>query len=203
MKKHSILFLMLILVTGVSVAPGQKNRYPQPQARPGQRPNVSSQQNKMVARRVFEELTNQGRYDAVNDVFDSNCRVHFGNRTMGLAQALAEGKGWKSAAPDLLMNVDAVAEEGDKVTVSWSARGTHTGQGLGVKPTRKQVSMRDKTVFLIKNGKIVEAWNGEYRHELFRQLGISPTAASMIESTETLWAALSALFPDPLYASLH
>jgi predicted ester cyclase len=205
MKKHSILFLMLVLVAAVSVAPGQKNRpqYPQPQAKAGQTPTVSSQQNKVVARRVFEELTNQGRYDAVDDVFDRNCKVHFGNRTMGLAQAVAEGKGWKSAAPDLLMNVEQVSESGDKVTVYWTARGTHTGPGLGAKPTRRQVSMRDKTVFLIKSGKIVEAWNSEYRQELFRQLGVSPTAASMIESTETLWAALSALFPDPLYASLH
>ena len=204
MLKDRVVFLTVILGLAVSAACGQKKPAVAPRT-PAQQtqPNVSPGQNKIVARRVFEELHNQGRYEAVDQVFDRNCKVHFGNRTLGLSQAVAEGKGWKSASPDLLMNVEQVTEAGDKVTVVWSARGTHTGQGLGVKPTRRQVSMRDKTVFLIKNGKIVEAWNSEYRQELFRQLGVSKTAASMLEGAEDVWASLSRIFPDPLYASLQ
>lgn len=172
----------------------------EPKIRPGV---VQREQNKVAARRVFEELTNQGRYEAADQIFDRNCKVHFGNRTLGLSQAIAEGKGWKAAAPDMFMNVEEVSESGDKVTVVWSARGTHTGEGLGVKPTRRQVSIHDKTVFLIKNGKIVEAWNSEYRQELFRQLGVSKTAASMFDTTERLWAAIGHMLPDPLYAALQ
>jgi len=184
-----------------TLASAQKK--PAQQQRPAQRQAGPQNQNKLLARRVFEELTNQGRYGEVDQVFDRNCKVHFGNRTLGLSQAVAEGKGWKSAAPDLSMNVENVTENGDKVTVFWAARGTHTGQGLGAQPTRKQVSMRDRTVFLFKNGKIVEAWNSEYRQELFRQLGVSKTTASMFDTTEKLWAAAAQLFPDPLYASLQ
>ena len=203
MRKCSVFFLaavafgMLALNSGAQKKPAQE-----PQAR--QRPErAESQQKRVLARRVFEELTNQGRYEAINEVFDPHCKVHFGNRTLGLSQAVAEGKGWKSAAPDLSMNVEQVSEDGDKVTVVWSANGTHTGPGLGAKPTRRQVSMRDRSVFLVKNGKIVEVWNSEYRQELFRQLGISKTAASMMDTTERLWAAIGQMLPDPLYASLQ
>lgn len=198
MFKYRFLGLVIVLCAAIGAAPAQKK----PRQTPAQEPQ-NRQQNKLVARRVFEELTNQGRYGAVDEVFDRNCKVHFGNRTMGLSQAVAEGKGWKSAAPDMSMNVESVSENGDKVTVVWSAHGTHTGQGLGVKPTGRQASIRDRSEFLIKNGKIVEAWNPEYREKLYRQLGVSKTAASMMEKTEDLWASLSALFPDPLYNALH
>jgi predicted ester cyclase len=203
MLRYRVLCFMAVLSLAVTTTPAQKKPAPNVRQPVQERPNVSKQQNKLMARRVFEELTNQGRYEAVDEVFDRNCKVHFGNRTVGLSQAVAEGKGWKSAAPDMFMNVENISENGDKVTVTWSAKGTHTGQGLGVKPTRRQVSMSDRSEFLIKNGKIVEVWNSEYRTELHRQLGISKTAASMMDRTEDLWATLSARFPDPLYAALH
>jgi predicted ester cyclase len=128
--------------------------------------------------------------------------VHFGNRTLGLSQAVAESKGWKSSAPDNVMNVEEVTENGDKVTVVWAARGTHTGEGLGVKPTHRQVAMRDKSEFLIKNGKIVEVWNSEYRTELFRQIGVSKTQAFMFFATEKVLATLDPIIPDRLYAMM-
>ena len=204
MLKARVVCLTVVLSLALTAACAQKKPAVTPRTSAQQtQPNVAPGQNKIVARRVFEELTNQGRFEAVDEVFDRNCRVHFGGRTVSLSQAVAEGKGWKSAAPDMRMNVENVSENGDKVTVTWSARGTHTGQGLGAKPTGKQVSMQNRSEFLIKNGKIVEAWNPEYREELHRQLGISKTAASMMDRTEDLWAALGKLFPDPLYASLH
>lgn len=200
MRKYRVLLLGAIVAGALTLTCGEQKKPAQEQSR--QRPSQAAENHKVLARRVFEELASQGRYGAVNEVFDSHCKVHFGNRTVGLSQAVAEGKGWKSAAPDLAMNVEEISENGDKVTVVWSARGTHTGQGLGTKPTRRQVSMRDKSVFQIKNGKIVEVWNNEYRQELFRQLGVSKTTASMLDTTERLWAAMSEIFPDPLYRAI-
>lgn len=202
MQNRRMICLMAVLLGGLTLtAWAQKKPAQQPQAR--QEPGKAPGQNKVVARRVFEELTNQGRYGNIDEVFDRNCIVRFGNRTLGLQQAVAEGKGWKSAAPDLNMNVESVTENGDQVTVVWSAKGTHTGQGLGTKPTGKQVSMRETTRFRIKDGKIIEAWNPEYRPEVYRQLGVSKTAASLFDTTERLWAAVAQIFPDPLYASLQ
>lgn len=200
MRKFGTFCLLFIMIcSALTLASAQKkprNERQSPEARP-------AEQNRLLARRVFEELTNQGHYNAVGEVFDRNCKVHFGNRTVSLPQAVTEGKGWRSAAPDLFMNVESVSENGDKVTVVWTARATHTGPGLGVRPTRRQISMRDKSTFLIKNGKVVEVWNSEYRDEVFRQLGVSKTAATMLETGMTLWATVHDLFPDPLYSSLQ
>ena len=169
----------------------------------GRQGQGSPQQNQANARKVFEEMISGGRYGEVNQVFDPSCKVHFGNRTLGLQQAVAEGKGWKSAAPDLVMRAEQVSSNGDKVTISWSGQGTHTGRGLGHPPTGKQFSLRNKTVFEFRNGKIVEVWNSEYRPQLYRQLGIPKTTASLFDTAERLWAAVAQILPDPLYASLQ
>ena len=201
MRKHTILFLTIMVCSALAVVSAQKK--PAQQQRSAQRQAGPSEQNKEVARRVFDDLFTQGRYGEIDQIYDRNCKVHFGNRTEGLSQAVAEGKGWRSAAPDLVMTANQISESGDKVTVHWTARGTHTGQGHGLKPTGKHILIHGASTFQIANGKIVEAWNDEYRDELFRQLGLPKTAASMVDTGQRLWSSVAQLFPDPLYASLQ
>jgi len=199
MRKHKILYLLLfVCIAGLALAQ-KKPREVQRQAPQG----ASVEQNKATARRVFEELFTQGRYGEVNQIYAQNCRFQFGGRSEGLSQAVAEGRGWKSAAPDLVMTANQITANGDEVTVNWTAHGTHTGQGHGLKPTGKHVNMRGRTTFRFANGKIVEANSDDYQPELFRQLGVSKTTASMVDSTQRVWAALAQIFPDPLYASLR
>jgi predicted ester cyclase len=186
--------LGVAVVAGLVLASAQKkpaNREPEP----NMRTVASPEQNKNVARRVFDDLFTQGRYGEVNQIYASNCTVHFGNRTERLAQAVEEGKGWRSAAPDLVMTADEITVNGDMVNVSWTARGTHTGSGNGLKPTGRKVFVRGTSRFRVENGKIVEAWNSEYRDELFRQIGVSKTRAFVYEKALELQASLSELFP--------
>ena len=62
--------------------------------------------------------------------------------------------------------------------------------------------MRSSSRFHIVNGKIVEAWNEEYRPELFRQIGVSKTQAFMFFTTEKVLASLDPIIPDSFYAFL-
>lgn len=201
--RKSVTFCLLFMIicgaltlAGAQKKPSNQRQLPQTQA-------ASVEQNKAVARRVFDDLFTRGRYEQVNQVYDPNCIVHFGNRTERLNQAVEEGKGWRSAAPDLVMTADQVTANGDMVTVNWTARGTHTGQGHGLKPTGKRVQLRGTSRFRIANGKIVEAWNNEYRDELFHQLGVPKNTAALLSSGLQLLSEVRALFPDPLYASLQ
>ncbi|HEY6348226.1 MAG TPA: ester cyclase [Candidatus Angelobacter sp.] len=196
-------FLCVAIVLCAAIAASAQKKPPRQLPNQESRQNVSPERNKAVARRVFEDLFTRGNESAVDEIYDRNCKFRFGNRTMGLRQAVAEGRGWRAAAPDLVMTADQVSANGDVVTVSWTARGTHSREGNGLRPTGRRINVRGRTEFRFANGKIVEANSEEYRTELFRQLGVSRTAASMVDNTERLWAALSAMYPDPLYASLH
>jgi len=163
----------------------------------------SPEVNKAAARRALEEIYSEGRFGEVNQIYAPNCKVRFGNRTESLSQAIEEAKEWKNGAPDLRMTVEGVSANGDVVTVNWVARGTHTRPTRGLKPTGKPINMRGRSEFRFANGKIVEATTTEYREELFRQLGVPKNAASLIVTTQDLWASMSQLFPDPLYALLR
>jgi predicted ester cyclase len=157
------------------------------------------EQNKVLVRQVFEEMYNKGRYEMQGQVFAKNCQVHFGNRSLGLQEAMAEGRGLRSAAPDSVMEINQITANGDMVTVSWMSRGTHTHPGAGIKPTGKRFNVRGRSEFKVENGKIVEVINEEYRPELFRQLGVSRTQAFMFFTGERVLSALSMFVPDRLY----
>ena len=197
MRKHRIL-LLIVCIAGLTLAHAQKKGREKPQEREG-----SAEQNKVAARRALEEIYSQGRFGEVNQIYAPNCRVRFGNRSESLSQAVEEAKQWKNAAPDMRMTVEGVSANGDLVTVNWVAQGTHTRPTRGLKPTGKSINMRGRSEFRFANGKIVEATTTEYREELYRQLGVPKNAASLIIVTEDLWASVSHLFPDPLYASLR
>jgi predicted ester cyclase len=168
----------------------------------GRQPQVALERNKVPVRQLYEEMFSNGRYDLQDAVFARDCKVHFGNRSESLEQAVAEGKGWRSAAPDLRMNINSLTINGDMVNVQWTAIGTHTGNGHGLRASGRPVNMRGSSRFHVVNGKIVEAWNEEYRPELFRQLGVSRTQAFMFFATDKVLAALDPIIPDRLYAFL-
>ena len=198
--RNRVIYLALAILAVLVFAGAQKNpRDKQP--RLPSAASVSPEHNKEVARRVFDDLFTRGRYEVVDQIYDRDCQVHFGNRSEALSQAVEEGKGWRSAAPDLVMKADHITVDGDMVNVSWSARGTHTGAGHGLKPTGKHILVRGSSRFRMVNGKIVEAWNSEYRDELFRQLGVSKNAAFLYEKAQDLEAALHRLLVEPFAGS--
>ena len=201
MLKSKAVCLTMILCAAITVASAQKK----PATRPNQesKQNNSVEQNKASARRALEEIYSEGRFGQVNQIYAPNCKVRFGNRSESLSQAVEEAREWKNAAPDMRMTVEGISANGDVVTVNWIARGTHTRPTRGLKPTGKPVNVRGRSEFRFANGKIVEATTTEYREELFRQLGVPKNAATLVITTQDLWASLSRMFPDPLYGSLQ
>jgi steroid delta-isomerase-like uncharacterized protein len=152
----------------------------QPQL-PGQ-VQASPEHHKAVTRRVFDDLFNSGRYEAISEIYAKDCVVHHNGKTTSLDQAVSEGKGWRSASPDLRMTPDEMSVQGDIVTVSWTAKGTHTGKGNGlVRPTGKHILVHGVSRFRLVNGKIAEVWNNYDRNDIFRQLGVSPTMAFLYD----------------------
>ena len=64
--------------------------------------------------------------------------------------------------PDLKVEVlDIVAEE-EKAHVRWQAKGTHLGEGMGMKPTGTEQAFNGIAWFVVKEGRIVDGgdcWN--------------------------------------------
>src|SRR5215469_3644845 len=203
MVRYRVFCWMAIILGSLSLASGEQTKPPSllqtNNELAGLDQRVQAEQNKVPVRQLYEEMFSKGRYELINQAFAAKCPVHFGSRNVSLQQAIAEGKGWRSAAPDMVMTVNQLTVNGDMVTCVWTCRGTHTGNGHGLKPTGKRILLHGNSRFRVVNGKIVEAWNEEYRPELFRQLGVSKAAALIYETAD----GILSLLPDRLYALLQ
>jgi predicted ester cyclase len=196
MRKHAALGLSVIVCSLLVLAWGQQRRTAplERSGAPGQA-KFSPEQHQAVVRRVFDDLFNRGRYEAIPEIYARDCVVHERNKAMRLDDAVAEGKGWRSAAPDVQMTPEQMSVQGDIVTAVWTGRGTHTGRANGLMhPTGKRFLVHGVSRFRMANGKIAEVWNDWDRNELFRQIGVSPTAAYLYDKAEDIRLSFNRVF---------
>ena len=134
------------------------------------------EENKALIRRWFEEVWNQGRADAIPEMFAEDGIAH------GLSDdvnAPLKGPGgflpfhaqFREAFPNIEVVVEDQIAEGDKVATRCSVRGKHAGDSLGFTATQLPVEFTGVTITRIKDGKIVEAWNNFDFMKMYRQLG--------------------------------
>ena len=61
---------------------------------------------------------------------------------------------WRAGFPDLHGEVDDVVVEGDKVAWSVRARGTHTGEFMGIPPTGNTVDFDSLNIAELRDGRL-------------------------------------------------
>ncbi len=132
------------------------------------------ERNKQVVRRVYEDVLNQGRLDVAREIHTADFKAHAGTRTAGLEEDIAAARGWRSAFPDLVVTIEQMLAEGDRVAVFWTARGTNTGEGNGLPATGQGGEARGMTIFRLEKGRIAEEWNVMDRYGMLKQLGLLP-----------------------------
>jgi predicted ester cyclase len=170
---------------------------------PGRGP-TPPEQGKVVVRRVFDDLLSQGRYELIDTIYTRDCAVHSGSKGSRLEEAVAEGKGWRDAAPDLRVTIGEMSTRGDKVLVSWTAMGTQTGQGNGLRPSGKHFVIHGRSEFRVVNGRIGEVWNHWSREDLYRQIGVNPKLGRLFDKVLELWSSLNGRANEhPLSVSLQ
>jgi steroid delta-isomerase-like uncharacterized protein len=108
--------------------------------------------------RVFNEILNQGHFDAADEIYAPDFVNHGLHRNASLQEDQAAARAEVKAFPDLRMTVDLVVAEGDFVTVMWTSRGTHTAFGYGLPPTGARVELRGMTIWRVVDGKLHDEW---------------------------------------------
>ena len=145
---------------------------------------MSTEDNKAIARRYWEELWNTGNLASLDEILAPDYAAHdaAGRVVRGTETIKRTIPTWRAAFPDLHFALEDVFAEGDKVVVRWRAQGTHKGniEVLGhiphTPPTGKHVSFAGMDIYHVRGGKIVEGWRSMDRLGLLQQLGVVPTA---------------------------
>ena len=75
------------------------------------------------------------------------------------------------------ITIEEQVAEGDKVVQRTTARGTNTGEMLGMPPTGKSVEITSTDEYQFENGKIVAGWHVEDLLGMMQQLGVIPAGS--------------------------
>jgi len=162
-KAHSVFFTLIALLFAISPASAA--------------PRPELEKNKAVARRVFDEIFNQGKFEVADEIYAKDFVNHGVHRDVGLKEDQDAARGWKLAFPDGKMTVLKEIAEGDLVTVLYTGTGTNTGEGNGLPATGKQIEARGITIWRIVNGKITEEWSEFDRLGIMKDLRLLPKLA--------------------------
>jgi steroid delta-isomerase-like uncharacterized protein len=136
---------------------------------------MSTEQNKAVEKRVFEEL-NKGNLAIIDELFAPSYVYH------GPAGMEAKGpEGFKqimtmarAGFPDWNMEIEDMIAEGDMVATRATYSGTHKGEFMGIPPTDKHFSMAAQVMVRFADGEEVEAWGIGDMVTMLQQLGVAP-----------------------------
>jgi len=142
-----------------------------------------SQDNVALAKRWFEEVWNNRRLDAIDEMTTDDVVGHgeaeHGKDLRGKAQVRAFATNLLAAFPDIKVRPVVSVSEGDLVALRWQATMSHQGRFMSFAPTGRSIEITGTTIFRFMNGKIAEAWDNWDQLAMMVQIGAVPAATFM------------------------
>lgn len=133
---------------------------------------MSTEQNKQTVRRYLDEVWNQGRIDASAAHLAPGYRRHVGP---GAEPLDIEGQrirlqSFRTAFPDVHLEIEQMLAEGDLVAFRFTMTGTHRGPFQGIEATGRRISVPGLDLVRLREGKLTEHWGGADLNLLKNQL---------------------------------
>ena len=134
---------------------------------------MSTEENKAMFRRTYEELLNRGDLSVADELVAPDFINHEappgwdrGPESMrGLANML------RTAFPDLNFEIEDLVAEGETVAGRLTMSGTHEGPLMGMPPTGRSVRQDHMHFVRFRDGKAVEHWGVRDELGMMQQLG--------------------------------
>ena len=137
---------------------------------------MSTEENKAIIRRYFEELFNQGNLSVADEIIAEGYQSTLPGVGPGPDGQKQFYQMYQAAFPNLHFTIEDMIAEGDKVVTRWTARATHQGEFQGIAPTGKQVTVSGISIDRIADGKMQETWTNYDQLGMLQQLGVIPTS---------------------------
>lgn len=136
---------------------------------------MSTDHNKNVARRHFDELWQKGDLAVADEIYSADAVGHCRDLpdVTGYPEAEKEEvRQSNTGFPDTTVSIDFQVAADDRVVTRWRMEGTNTGPLYGNPPTQRRVSVAGCHIHRIVDGKIVEIWSHADNLTFMRQLGL-------------------------------
>lgn len=120
---------------------------------------MSTEHNKRIVRRYFDELWNQNNLAVIEEILAPQVKGHAAGQTFGGTDTFRQrSKTLRAIYSEPQFTIEDQVAEGDKVLVRWTLRGKHTGEYMGAEPTGKEIVSTGMNLFRLADGKIAEVW---------------------------------------------
>jgi len=139
-------------------------------------PRDNAEHLEAVARRLYDELWNAGRFEIADELFDPDFHYVLGPgsapKAAGPEAKLAAIRAYRQASPDVHLSVDALVVQGNEVAVRWTATHTDTAGFRGRPPTGRRITASGADFLTFRDGRIIADWIAMDRLGTFVQLGV-------------------------------
>ena len=108
-----------------------------------------------------EQLLNNRQFDLADEIFHPDLVRHAPGEpdVVGPDALVATMQPFIAAFPDLQWTIEDRFVAGSRLALRWVARGTHTGDFMGLPPTGNEVVVAGNAIHRFRDGKIVESWD--------------------------------------------
>lgn len=115
--------------------------------------------NKALLIRWFNEVWNQEKRETIDELMSEDCVIHDGDTdTKGPAEFKVFFDRLQSAFSKTHFTTHEAISDGDFVCLRWSVTMQHTGDGLGMPATHKELHTSGISMVRLKEGRFAEAW---------------------------------------------
>jgi steroid delta-isomerase-like uncharacterized protein len=137
---------------------------------------MTPEESKALVQRFYDEGWNANNLDVYDELVTEDFVDH--QALPGLPPGREGFKAlnamFRSAFPDVWVDVEALVAEGDKVAARWTSTGTHQGDLFGIPATGRKVNVSATVVYRVEDGRLAEGWISRDDVGMMRQLGVIP-----------------------------
>ena len=90
-------------------------------------------------------------------------------------------EGLRRTFPDFQLRIEQMIAEDDLVVTRVTARGTHTGVWLDIKPTGAEIQLHGINIDRVEVGLIAEHWGEADTVGMLEQMGVNPFGADAVD----------------------
>jgi steroid delta-isomerase-like uncharacterized protein len=129
---------------------------------------------KATVSRLMDAIWNERKLEVVDEIVSSDYVRHdpaFPGEVRGPEGFKEYVRAMCTPFSDARISIDDVIAEGEQMAVRWTFTGTQSGDFLGIQATGKKLTLPGISIVRMKDGKIVEGWDGYDALGMLRQLG--------------------------------
>lgn len=136
---------------------------------------MTIEDNKALVRRFIEEIFEQGRTEAVDELLADDFVPHTwpstGDPKGDLKRAIDRVS---TGLADARMTIEDMIAEEDRVAVRLTSSARQVGEFMGMPPSGRSYSIGEIHIFRIRDGLVAEHWHQLDSVGMMRQLGAQP-----------------------------